>query len=41
MKTFLLSCLTAAGISMAAYYGLHTLGFSSTDAGSGPSVRLD
>jgi hypothetical protein len=41
MKTFLLACVTVAGISVVAYYGLHTLGFSSTEVGSGPSVRLD
>ena len=41
MKTFLLACVTVAGISVVAYYGLHAMGFSSTETGIGPSVRLD
>ncbi|PSL18721.1 hypothetical protein [Shimia abyssi] len=41
MKAFLLSCVAIAVISVAAYYGLHSAGFSASDVASGSSVRLD
>lgn len=41
MKTFLLACATVAAISIVAYYGLHALGFSTTEAATGDAVRLD
>lgn len=41
MKMFYLACAAIAVISVAAYYGLHEVGFSTSDQASGGSVRLD
>lgn len=41
MKTFLLACVAIAGIAVAAYYGLHAVGFSTGEAATGASVRLE
>ncbi|WP_270725082.1 hypothetical protein [Shimia sp. Alg240-R146] len=41
MKTFLLACVAVVGTAIAAYYGLHAVGFSASDQGSGEAVRLD
>ncbi|TCL01545.1 hypothetical protein BXY66_2860 [Shimia isoporae] len=41
MKAFLMACVAVIGIAIAAYYGLHAAGFSASDKGSGPAVRLD
>jgi hypothetical protein len=41
MRVFFLACVAVAAISVAAYYGLHAVGFSASDVASGAAVRLD
>lgn len=41
MRVFFLACVAVAAISVAAYYGLHAVGFSASDVASGTAVRLD
>lgn len=42
MKTFILACVAVVAIAVAAFFGLHSVGFSTQEAGSsGASVRLD
>ncbi|WP_269648228.1 hypothetical protein [Thiosulfatihalobacter marinus] len=41
MKAFLLSCVAIVVVAVGAYYGLNAVGFSTADATTGASVRLD
>ncbi|MGR3565395.1 MAG: hypothetical protein ACU0FH_22145 [Heliomarina sp.] len=41
MKAAILAFAAIAVISVAAWYGLHEIGFSSAQATSSPDVRLD
>lgn len=41
MKVMLLAFLTAAALAVAADFALDRAGFSSQEAASGPTVRLD
>ena len=40
MKAMFTGFVAAALIAVGAYYGLHTLGFSAAEVGSGANVRL-
>ncbi|WP_261395671.1 hypothetical protein [Salipiger bermudensis] len=41
MKAMLTGFVAIIVIGVAAYYGLHEIGFSSAEVYSGPNVRLD